>query len=232
MPAVKNVVLVHGAWADGSSWAKIVPTLQAAGLTVSCVQIPLSDVDSDVAAATRIINAQDGPVFLAGHSYGGYVITEAGVNPKVVGLGYVAAFAPDVGQTLTDLVGGYPATPTFTEGIKPIDDGYLLLTAEGLAAYFAQDLSAEEKGVMAATQGATSSSVLGRPCKVAAWHDKPSYYIVANHDTAIQPDQERFHAKNLNAKKTISLDSSHVPMLSKPKEVAAFLIEAVKELSA
>ena len=129
-------------------------------------------------------------------------------------------------------MGGYPATPTFTEGIKPIDDGYLLLTAEGLSAYFAQDLSAEEKGVMAATQGATSSSVLGRQCKVAAWHDKPSYYIVANHDTAIHPDQERFHAKNLKAKKTISLDSSHVPMLSKPKEVAAFLIEAVKELSA
>jgi pimeloyl-ACP methyl ester carboxylesterase len=231
MPAVKSVVLVHGAWADGSSWSKIVPTLQAAGLTVSCVQLPLSDVDSDVAAATRIINAQDGPVFLAGHSYGGYVITEAGVNPKVVGLGYVAAFAPDKGQTLTDLVSGYPATPTFAEGIKPIDDGYLLLTADGLAKYFAQDVTEEEKAVMAATQGATSSSVLGRACKVAAWHEKPSWYIVAKEDTAIHPDEERFHAKNIGAKKTIIVDASHVPMISKPKEVAEFMLEAIKELS-
>jgi len=231
MPVVKNVVLVHGAWADGSSWSKIIPYLQAAGLSVSCVQLPLSDSDSDIAAATRIINAQDGPVFLAGHSYGGYVITEAGVNPKVVGLGYVAAFAPDVGQTPAGIGAEFPATPIFAGGIKPIDDGYLLLTPEGLAAHFAQDLSKEEIATMVATQGATAGRVFQeRPIKIAAWHDKPSWYIVANEDGAIHPDEERFHVKNIKAK-SISLDSSHVPMLSKPKEVAEFMIAAIKELS-
>ncbi len=130
MHPLKNVVLVHGAWADGSSWSKIIPLLQAKGLKVSCVQNPLTSIADDVAATNRIINSQDGPVLLVGHSYGGAVITEAGNNPKVSGLVYVAAFAPDEGETLAGLAKPYGPTPAFAE-IRSIDDGFLLLTPKG-----------------------------------------------------------------------------------------------------
>ena len=136
---VKSIVLVHGAWADGSSWSKVVPLLQEKGLTVACAQNPLSSISDDVAATNRIINAQDGPVLVAGHSYGGAVITEAGNNPKVAGLVYVAAFAPDEGETLAGLAQPYGAPPLFAE-IRPIEDGYLLLTPKGVMEDFAQDL--------------------------------------------------------------------------------------------
>jgi pimeloyl-ACP methyl ester carboxylesterase len=123
MQTVKNVVLVHGAWADGSSWSKIIPLLQAKGLHVTAVQNPLTSIADDVAATHRIINAQDGQVLLAGHSYGGAVITEAGNNPKVAGLVYVAAFAPDEGETLAGLAKNFPASPLFGE-LQPIEDGF------------------------------------------------------------------------------------------------------------
>src|ERR1700722_11916777 len=140
MPTVKNVVLVHGAWADGSCWSKIIPILQAKGLHVVAVQNPLTSIADDVAAANRIINAQDGPVLLAGHSYGGAVITEAGNNPKVVGLVYVAAFAPDEGETLAGMGQKYPAPPGLGT-IAPIADGFLLLTRKGVVENFGQDLA-------------------------------------------------------------------------------------------
>ena len=124
---VKNIVLVHGAWADGSSWSKIVPLLQAKGYNVACVQHPLTSIADDVAATKRILNTQDGPALLVGHSYGGAIITEAGDHPKVAGLVYVAAFAPDKGETLAGLAQPYGATPAFGE-IRPIDDGFLMLT--------------------------------------------------------------------------------------------------------
>jgi pimeloyl-ACP methyl ester carboxylesterase len=158
---IKNIVLVHGAWADGSSWAKIIPLLQAKGFHVVCAQIPLTSIADDVTATNRIIDAQDGPVLLAGHSYGGAVITEAGNNPKVAGLVYVAAFAPDEGETLAALAKPFGATPAFGE-IKPIADGFLLLTSKGVAEDFAQDLSAEEQKTMVATQGATREQFWGR----------------------------------------------------------------------
>src|SRR5271169_5727989 len=127
---VKTVILVHGAWADGSSWSKLIPLLQAKGLHVVAVQNPLSSIADDVASTNRIINAQDGPVLLVGHSYGGAVITEAGNNAKVIGLVYVAAFAPDEGETLGGMAEPFGATPLFAEA-RPIEDGYLLLTAKG-----------------------------------------------------------------------------------------------------
>ena len=147
---IVNVVLVHGAWADGSSWAKIIPLLQAKGFYVQAVQNPLTSLADDVAATSRIINAQDGPVVLVGHSYVGAVITMAGDNPKVAGLVYVAAFAPEVGETLGGLAKGYPATPAFGER-RPIEDGYLLLPPKGVTEDFAQDLSSEEKQTLVAT---------------------------------------------------------------------------------
>lgn len=230
MQTVKNVVLVHGAWADGSSWSKVIPLLAAKGLHAVAVQNPLSSIAEDVASTNRLINAQDGPVLLAGHSYGGAVITEAGNNPKVAGLVYVAAFAPDEGETLGGLAGKFPPAPLFAE-VKPIEDGYLMLTEKGVMESFAQDLTMEERKLVFATQGATQGVILGTPLKKAAWHDKPSWFVVASNDRAISPEQEVFTAKRMNSK-TITVPSSHVPMLSHPDKVAELIIEAASSFGA
>jgi pimeloyl-ACP methyl ester carboxylesterase len=224
MPTVKNIVLVHGAWADGSSWSKVIPLLQAKGLKVVAVQNPLTSIADDVAATNRMVNAQDGPVLLVGHSYGGAIITEAGNNSKVVGLVYVAAFAPDEGETLGGLAKNYPPTPVFAE-VYPIEDGFLLLTAKGIMEDFAQDLSLEEKKTMIATQGATQGAVLSTPITKAAWHTKPSWFVIASNDRSISPEQEISTAKRMNAK-TLTVPSSHVAMLAQPEKVADFIIEA------
>jgi pimeloyl-ACP methyl ester carboxylesterase len=228
MQSVKNVVLVHGAWADGSSWSKVIPLLQASGLNVACAQNPLSSIDADVASTNRTINAQDEPVLLVGHSYGGAVITVAGDNPKVRGLVYVAAFAPDEGETLGGMAQPFGATPLFGE-IRPIEDGYLLLTAKGVAEDFAQDLSAEEKSLMVVTQGAIQGAILATRITKAAWHTKPSWVVISENDRAISPEQQRSTAKRMKAK-TTSVPSSHVAMLAKPKEVAEFIIQAAASL--
>jgi pimeloyl-ACP methyl ester carboxylesterase len=222
--SVKNIVLVHGAWADGSSWSKIIPLLQAKGLHVTAVQNPLTSIADDVAATHRIINAQDGPVLLAGHSYGGAVITEAGTNPKVVGLVYVAAFAPDEGETLGGLAQNFPTAPLFG-GLQPLADGFLLLTPKGLTEDFAQDLTADEQQTMISTQAPLQGAVFTTPITAAAWRTKPSWFVVASNDRAIAPEQESYTARRMNAK-TITLSSSHVAMLSHPQQVAEFMIEA------
>jgi pimeloyl-ACP methyl ester carboxylesterase len=229
MPGVKNIVLVHGAWADGSSWSKLIPFLLAKGLHAAAVQTPLSSIADDVASTNRLINAQDGPVLLVGHSYGGAVITEAGMNPKVAGLVYVAAFAPDKGETLSGLAGQYPKPPLFNE-IRPIEDGFLMLSPKGVDESFAQDLSAEDRALVLATQGATQGAILATPIKAAAWHDKPSWFVVSSNDRAIAPQQEQTTAERMKAK-IITLPSSHVPMLSHPKEVADFVIGAAASLT-
>ncbi len=221
---VKNVVLVHGAWADGSSWSKLIPLLQARGLHVVTVQNPLSSLADDVAATNRIIDAQDGPVLLVGHSYGGAIITEAGMNPKVAGLVYVAAFAPDIGESCGSMGKAYPPSPVGPE-VRPIADGYLLLSAKGINEDFAQDLSVEERNTMVATQGATQGAALGTPVKNAAWHTKPTWFVIAANDRMISPDQEKDSAKRMGAK-VITVSTSHVPMLSQPRKVADLVIEA------
>jgi pimeloyl-ACP methyl ester carboxylesterase len=228
MPGVKNVVLVHGAWADGSSWSKIIPLLLARGLHAVAVQNPLSSIADDVASTNRLINAQDGPVLLVGHSYGGAVITEAGNNPKVAGLVYVAAFAPDEGETLGGLAQKFPPTPTFGE-IQPIEDGYLLLTRKGIFDFFAQDLAPAEKELVLAAQGATQGAILSTPIKKAAWHSKPSWFVIASNDQAISPEQEASTAKRMGAK-TLTVASSHLPMLSHPEKVADFVVEAAASI--
>jgi len=221
---IKNVVLVHGAWADGSSWTKLIPLLQAKGLHVVCVQNPLTSFADDVAATRRIIDAQDGPVLLVGHSYGGAIITEAGNNPKVAGLVYVAAFAPDQGESSGSLGKPYGPTPGVSE-LRPIEDGFLVLTPKGVLEDFAPDLPLEERTLMIATQTPTQAAVLGATITTAAWHVKPNWFVVAADDRMISPQQERDSAKKLNAK-SITLPTSHVPMLSRPKEVADFIAEA------
>ncbi|MGB2621493.1 MAG: alpha/beta hydrolase [Candidatus Acidiferrum sp.] len=224
MQGVKNVVLVHGAWADGSSWSKLIPLLRAKGLHAVAVQNPLSSVAEDVASTNRLVNAQDGPVLLVGHSYGGAVITEAGNNPKVAGLVYIAAFAPDEGETLGGMAQRFPTAPLFAD-LQPIENGYLMLTEKGVRESFAQDLSAEEQSLVYAVQGATQSAVLGTPIKKAAWHSKPSWFVIASNDRAISPEQELSTANRMGAK-TLTLASSHLAMLSQPQKVAAFVVEA------
>jgi pimeloyl-ACP methyl ester carboxylesterase len=219
--AIKNIVLVHGAWADGSSWSKLIPLLQAKGFHVVCVQNPLTSFADDVAATKRTIDAQDGPVLLVGHSYGGAVITEAGNNPKVVGLVYVAAFAPDQGESSASMGKPYGPSQGASE-LRPIEDGFLVLTQKGVFEDFAPDLTNQEKAILLATQGPTQGAALGATISEAAWHSKPNWFVVASNDRMISPAQERDSAKKLNAK-TLTLPTSHVPMLSRPKEVADFI---------
>lgn len=218
---VKNIVLVHGAFADGSSWAKVIPLLQAEGYNVTAVQNPLTSFSDDVAATNRALALQNGPVILVGHSWGGVVITEAGMDPKVVGLVYVAAFGPDVGEVVGEIGKKYPAPPALA---APIVDksGFMTLPVDVFMKHFASDLPAAESRVLAATQGPILAASFNTKTSNAAWRTKPSWYIVSKMDGAIAPDEERFFAKRMKAT-TTELNTSHVPMLSKPADVAAVI---------
>ena len=221
---VKNIIIVHGAFADGSSWAKVITILQAKGYNVTAVQNPLTSFADDVAATNRALALQTGPVILVGHSWGGVVITEAGVDPKVVGLVYVAAFGPDAGEVVGELGKAYPPPPALA---APIVDkqGFMTLSTDAVVKHFAQDLPAADARVVAATQGPILAAAFGTKVSSVAWKTKPSWYIVAKLDGAIAPDLERFFAKRMKAT-TTELDSSHVPMLSKPEDVAAVIMDA------
>src|SRR6202011_2585680 len=172
--AVRNVVIVHGAWADGSSWSKVIPLLQAKGLHVVAVQNPLTSLADDVAATKRAIALQDGPVLLVGHSYGGVVITEVGNDPKVVGLVYVAALAPSDGESVASITKPFPPAPLGSE-VRADAEGFLTVTPKGIAEDFAQDLTDKEKQRLTATQSPTAAAVLGATVTTAAWKTKPSW---------------------------------------------------------
>jgi pimeloyl-ACP methyl ester carboxylesterase len=227
--AAKTVVLVHGAWADGSSWDKVIPLLQARGLKVVAVQNPLTSLADDVAATKRAIDDQPGPVILVGHSWAGTVITQAGDDAKVAALVFVAAFAPDEGQSTADLVKDLPPPPG-SASIHPDAAGFLWVTPQGVARDFAPDLPAAQTRVMAATQGPISSKTFEERVSTAAWKTKPSWFIVAEKDRMIQPDLERAMAKKIKAT-TTSLPTSHVAMLSRPKDVAAVILRAADAVS-
>jgi pimeloyl-ACP methyl ester carboxylesterase len=222
-----SVVIVHGAFADGSDWAKVIPLLQAKGVQVTAVQNPLTSLEDDVAAAKRAIDAQPGKVVLVGHSWGGTVITEAGASDKVSALVYVAAFAPDVGQSIGELGKGY-APPPGLAFLKADAAGFLSLTQEGMSKHFAQDLPAAQTAVMFATQGPVHAKAFEQKVSVAAWKNKPNWYIVATADHMIQPDQQRDMAKRIGAHVT-QLKTSHVPQQAQPAKVAATILEAVQE---
>jgi pimeloyl-ACP methyl ester carboxylesterase len=221
---VKNIILVHGAFADGSSWSKVIPLLQSKGFHVRSVGIPLTSFAEDVAATKRAIGAEEGPVILVGHSYGGLVITEAGNDPKVAALVYVAAFAPDANQTIAEISKPFPP-PLGMSKLTPLPNGFLLLSPEGIETAFAQDLSTEEKALLVAVQPQTAGSIFEAKPTVAAWRTKPSWYVVASNDNMIAPEQEKSMAKQINAA-TTTLASSHVAMLSYPKEVAKVIEDA------
>jgi pimeloyl-ACP methyl ester carboxylesterase len=222
---VKNVVLVHGAWADGSSWDKVIPLLEAKGLHVVAVQLSLTSLENDAATVKRALARQDGPVVLVGHSYAGAVISVAGNDEKVAGLVFVAAFAPDEGQSVFSISQPYPPAPIGTE-FRPDMLGFLSVTPKGIMEDFAPDVSEREKMLLVATQGPTNVSCFSTNLSVAAaWKTKPNWFVVAADDRVIPPDLERAEAAAMNAT-TITLDSSHVVMLSHPKEVADVIEQA------
>jgi pimeloyl-ACP methyl ester carboxylesterase len=223
---VKNILLIHGAWSDGSSWSKVIPLLEAKGLHVVAVQIPLTSFPDDVSATVRAIALEDGPVLLVGHSYGGAVITEAGNDPKVVGLVYVSAVAPDTGESAFGLITSVP-TPVGSE-LRPDKSGFIKLTPKGIAEDFAQDLSAKEIAVLTAEQGPTSVMAMKGEITTPAWKSKPSWFIIAANDRAISPDLEAAQAKRIGAT-TTTVSSSHVAMLAQPSKVAGVILDAASK---
>jgi pimeloyl-ACP methyl ester carboxylesterase len=224
MSKISNVVLVHGAWADGSSWAKVIPLLGAKGVAVTAVQLPLTSFEADVAAVRRAIALAEGDVVLVGHSYAGAVIGEAGNDPKVARLVYIDAFAPDAGESAGSLFAQFEAAPLGAE-IRPDAEGFLKLTRDGIFNLFAQDLGEDEKAVVLATQGPINGAALGGMLTRAAWHDRPTFYLIGDEDQAILRVEQEKMAARMNA--TIAhVPSSHVPMLSHPDVVADFIARA------
>jgi pimeloyl-ACP methyl ester carboxylesterase len=226
---VRNIVLVHGAWVDGSGWKPVYDILTRDGYRVTVVQEPLTSLADDVAATRRVLAQQDGPAILVAHSYGGSVITEAGMDPHVAALVYVAAHAPDVGENESALG---KTMPSFTQkqpgAIVLTDDGFTYLRRDLFPAYFAADLPAAQARFGAQSQILTAASVFSTPMTVAAWKTRPSWAIVAGADKIINPDLERFYYKRANSHVTVLQGASHAVYQSRPEEVAA-VIEAAAE---
>jgi pimeloyl-ACP methyl ester carboxylesterase len=223
----KNIVIVHGAFADGSGWEAVFKLLQAKGYNVTVVQNPLTSLEDDVDATNRAIDKQPGKVILVGHSWGGAVITQAGVHPKVSSLVYVAAFVPDMGQTALDLI--MTARPATENGILPADEkGFVYYDKAKFHMGFAADLPREKADFMFASQGPVTGKCFITPLTQVAWKSKPTYAIVATEDKSINPDIERAMYKRANAKIT-EVKSSHVVYMSHPKVVADFIDTAAKE---
>jgi pimeloyl-ACP methyl ester carboxylesterase len=219
----KNVVLVHGLFADGSCWVDVIGRLQEAGLNVTSVQNPLTTLPEAVAAAKRVLDRQDGPTVLVGHSFSGMIVTEVGVHPNVSALVYIAARAPDAGEDYTALAKTYP-TPPATAGIV-FDGDEGRLSEQAFLHDFAGDVPEKQAKVLFAVQAPFNKALLAGKTTQAAWRSKPSFYAVSKNDRTINPDLERFMAKRMGAK-TIELESSHVSMISQPEAVAALILEA------
>jgi len=221
---VKNVVLVHGAFADGSGWRRVADILGKDGYTVSVVQEPLTSLADDVAATQRVVDLQKGPVLLVGHSYGGAVITEAGNAPSVVGLVYIAAFIPDQGESALSLLSKFPAA---NDAIRATSDDFLYLDPTTFPADFAGDVARPEAMFMAHSQAMLAKAGAGAPVTTAAWHQKKSWALVASRDHNLNPDLERFMAKRAGSE-TIEVPASHAVYISRPNDVARLIERAAK----
>ena len=219
---IKNVVLVHGAFADGSGWEDVANILKKDGYTVAVVQHPETSYAEDVKATKALIDRQSAPVVLVGHSYGGAVITEAGNDPNVAALVYIAAFAPDTGESCNTIE---KAVPPATTGIKATNDGYFYIDPAAFHADFAADVPQAKADFMAISQVLISADSFTSQIKTPAWKSKPSWYMVATGDRSINPQQERMMAKRAHAK-TVEVNSSHVAYISHPKETAKLIEEA------
>jgi pimeloyl-ACP methyl ester carboxylesterase len=223
--SVRNVVLVHGLFADGSSWQKVIPLLQAKGLHVTAVQNPTTSLDADVAAVKRVLAQQTGPTLLVAHSYGGMVISQAGDDPKVCGLVYVAARAPDAGEDYTALTKKFPAAPA-SKGLQWSADGYGSLSEQAFIHDFAGDIPEAEAKTYFAVQQPMGRAITKAKTTVAAWRDKPTWYVVSTEDRTINSDLERFMAKRMQAR-TVEVKASHIVLISQPKAVADLIFDAV-----
>src|SRR5262245_34048617 len=223
---IKNVILVHGAFVDGSGWQGVYSALKKDGYTVSIVQNPTISLTDDVAVTKRSLAAQNGPVILVGHSYGGAVITEAGNDPKVAGLVYIAAFAPDRGESVNTLIKdpmpGAPVPP-----ILPPQNGYLLLDKAKFAASFAGDVSPDTAAFMADAQVPWGVEALGGTISVPAWKTKPTWYLVATEDKMIPPDAQRLMSKRAGST-VVEVKGSHSIYVSQPQAVASLIEQAAK----
>lgn len=219
----RNAVLVHGAFADGSSWSEVIPLLQAAGLQVTSVQNPLSSFKDDVDITRRILAQQDGPTVLAGHSYAGMVISETGVAPKVTALVYVAARAPDAGEDYPALAGKFPPAPAGKGIVRA--DGFVQLSEEAFIRDFAGDLPPAKARALYAVQGRISETLFASRTTQAAWRSKPSFYAISRNDRTTSPELQRFVAERMKAT-TIELESSHVSLISHPREIADLILQA------
>lgn len=221
--SARNVVLVHGAYADGSCWTEVIARLQQAGLRATAVQNPLTSLADDVEATRRALALQDGPTVLVGHSWAGTVISEAGVDPKVSALVYVAARAPDAGEDYAALAAGFPAPPASAGLVK--SDGFAQLNEEAFLRDFAGDLDPAKARVLYAVQGRISATLFASRTTQAAWKSKPTWYAVSTNDRTTSPDLERFLAKRMHAK-TIELESSHLSLISHPDQITHLILEA------
>ncbi|VWD35963.1 family S33 serine peptidase [Burkholderia lata] len=224
-----TVVLVHGAFADGSTWNKVIPLLQEKGLNVVAVQNPLSSLADDVKATQRVLDQQTGPVVLVAHSWGGAVITQAGERDNVKALVYVAAFAPSEGQSVADVSKDYP-TPSGFSHIVADKDGFLTLSLEGVQKHLAQDVPAEQTRLMYATQTPTRGKNFEEKVTAAAWKTKPSWYVVSEQDHMLDPALQVAMAKKISAHVT-TLRASHAPHLSQPSDIAKVILDATAAVS-
>lgn len=228
MATIKNILLVHGAFADGSSWAGVIRGLGGERWRLTAVQMPLTSLQDDVAAVRHVLDLQEGPTLLVGHSYGGAVISTAGDSPNVAGLVFVAAFAPDQGETLGELGARY-APPAGASSIQPDKAGYLWVDRDRFAQSFAQDVDAEQAREMAVVQKPWAGATFGQKPDRAAWRSKPTWYQVSENDRMINPELERFMAQRMGAT-TITLASSHASLVAHPKEIAGLITDAVASL--
>jgi pimeloyl-ACP methyl ester carboxylesterase len=224
---VKNIVLVHGAFADGTSWSKVIPLLESKGYNVVAVQNPLTSLADDVAAAKRIIALQDGPVILVGHSWGGAVITQVGDDPKVAGLVYVAAYAPEPGQSANDASSPFGLTDG-QKAIRVDSEKFASMTSEGILGSFAQGLPMSERKLVFAVQGQSYGPMFAEKLTVAAWKTKPSWVVISANDHMLPPAMEVSAAKRMGATAT-TLPTCHLAMLEQPEEVAAVIDDAAKK---
>ena len=222
-PAARNIVLVHGLFADGSSWSEVIARLQAAGLNVTSVQNPLTTLEDAVGETQRVLARQDGPTVLVGHSFAGMIVTEAGVDPKVSAVVYVAARAPDAGEDYTVLAKKFPTSPAAAGIVFDGDEGRLSEAA--FLRDFAGDLPEGRARVLYAVQQPFHKALLTGKTKQAAWRSKPSFYAVSTQDRTINPDLQRFMAKRMGAT-TIEVKASHLSLISHPQEITDLILQA------
>jgi pimeloyl-ACP methyl ester carboxylesterase len=224
--AIKNIILVHGAWADGSGWKGVYDILTKDGYNVSIVQEPETTFAGDVAAVKRVLAQQTGPCILVAHSYGGSVITEAGTDPSVAGLVYVAAHMPDAGESEAMDGKRFPSDLSKSGAIKKTPDGFDYLDPAQFHKYFCADLPADQAVFMSHSQVLINDTNFNTPITTPAWRGKPSYMVVAGNDRTINPDLERWYAKRAGSRRVEVPGASHCVYISRPKEVAALIEEA------